>query len=264
VSDQTEAATKKLSEVAEDAAAQVKDQAEAVIATIASSEQLANAKKQARKVQKKAAKRGQELGEIAVKRGQELGEEAAVRGKAAAKVASKEAKKRGQAAIAGAPAVAASARKSAAKKGEQALDLARERGGELLLSALETDPGKKIAGTQAGTALKSKLTARKRRRRKIALLLAINAGGAVAFKQLRARKSGDAAASSYDVGVPASTPPTETVAPGSTGTAAGDPLKGLVEEVVTESPVVEEQTEAPATAATPDGELKTEDEAEKA
>jgi hypothetical protein len=185
-----------------------------------------------------------------------------VRGKKAAKIASKEAKKRGQAAVAAAPVVAASARKTAAKKGEQALEVARERGGELLLSALETDPGKKLAGTQAGTALKSKLTARKRRRRKIALILAINAGGAVAFKQLRARKSGDAAASSYDVGVPASTPPTETVAPGATGTAAGDPLEGLVEEV-TESAAVAEQTEAPATEATPVGELTTEAEAKK-
>ncbi|MCW2549802.1 MAG: hypothetical protein JWN96_4262 [Mycobacterium sp.] len=243
MSDQTEAAGKKLSGLAEDAATQVKDQAEAVIASIASSEQVAKAKTSARKVRKQAAKKSLELSE-----------EAAARGKKAARHASEEAKKRGQAAIASAPAVAASARKSAAKKSEHALEVARERGGELLLSALETDPGKRLANTQAGGALKTKLT-RKRRRRKIALLLALNGAGAVAFKQLRARKSESASASSYDVGVPASTPPTETVAPGSTGTAGGDPLTGVVEETVTESPAVAEQSETPAVAATEDGEL---------
>jgi hypothetical protein len=245
VSDQTEAAGKKLSAVAEDAASQVKDQAEAVIATIASSEQLAKAKKNARKVQKKAAKRGFELSE-----------EAAIRGKAVARHASEEAKKRGQAAIASAPAVAASARKSATKTGEHVLEVARERGGELLLSALDTDPGKRLTSTQAGGALKSKLT-RKKRRRKIALLLALNGAGAVAFKQLRARKNGPATASSYDIGAPV----TETVAPASTGTAAGDPLTGVVVEAVEESPEVEKQTEKPAVAADADGELtaKTDD-----
>lgn len=248
MSDQTQAAGKKLGGIAEDAATQVKDQAEAVIASIASSEQLAKAKKSARKVQKQAAKKGLELSE-----------EAATRGKAAARAASDEAKKRGQAAIASAPAVAASARKSAAKKSEQALELARERGGELLLSALETDAGKKLAHTQAGGALKTKLT-RKRRRRKIALLLALNGAGAVAFKQLRARKSDSASANSYDVGVPASTaaltPPTDTVAPGSTGTAAGAPLAGVVEDTVAKSPSVAKQTEAPAVSADDEGELK--------
>jgi hypothetical protein len=250
VSDQTQAAGKKLGAVAEDTAAQVKDQAEAVIASIASSDQLAKAKKGARKVQKQAAKKGIELSE-----------EAATRGKAAARAASEEAKKRGQAAIASAPAVAASARKSAAKKSEHALEVARERGGELLLSALETDTGKKLANTQAGGALKTKLT-RKRRRRKIALLLALNGAGAIAFKQLRARKSDSASASSYDVGVPAYTPPTETVAPGSAGTAAGDPITGVVvEESVAQSPAVAKQTEAPAVTADDDGELKKEDDA---
>jgi hypothetical protein len=241
VSDQTDASGKKLSGLAEDAATQVKDQAEAVIASIASSDQVAKAKKTARKVRKQAAKKGLELSE-----------EAAVRGKAAARHASDEAKKRGQAAIASAPAVAASARKSAAKKSEHALEVARERGGELLLSALESDPGKRLANTQAGSALKTKLT-RKRRRRKIALLLALNGAGAIAFKQLRARKSESASASSYDVGIPAHIPPTETVAPGSTGTAAGDPLKGVVEEAVTESPAVAKQTETPADTTTEDG-----------
>jgi hypothetical protein len=57
------------------------------------------------------------------------------------------------------------------------------------------------------------------------------------------------------VGVPASTPPTETVAPGSAGTAAGDPLTGVVEETVTEAPAVAEQSETPAVAATEDSEL---------
>jgi hypothetical protein len=239
VSDQTEAASKKLSAVAEGAASQVKDQAEAVLASIASSDQLAKAKKSARKVQKQAAKRGHELTE-----------EAATRGKAAARQASDEARKRSQAAIAGAPAVAAAARKSATKKGEQVLEVALERGGELLLSALETDPGKRLASTQAGGALKSKLT-RSKRRRKIALLLALNGAGAVAFKQLRARKNGPATASSYDIGLPA----TETVVPGSKGTAAGDPLTGVVVENVVETKVVEKQTETPAVTATPDGEL---------
>jgi hypothetical protein len=239
VSDQTEAASKKLSAVAEGAASQVKDQAEAVLASIASSEQLAKAKKSARQVRKQAAKKGLELTE-----------EAATRGKAAARQASDEARKRSQAAIAGAPAVAAAARKTATKKGEQVLEVARERGGELLLSALETDPGKRLAGTQAGGALKSKLT-RSKRRRKIALLLALNGAGAVAFKQLRARKNGPATASSYDIGVP----PTTTVAPGSTGTAAGDPLAGVVVEDVVETKDVEKQTEGPAVTATPDGEL---------
>jgi hypothetical protein len=243
VSDPTEAAGKKLSGIAEDAATQVKDQAEAVIASIASSDQLAKAKKSARKLQKQAAKKGLELSE-----------EAATRGKAAARLASEEAKKRGQAAIASAPAVAASARKSAAKKGEQALEVARERGGELLLSALESDPGKRLANTQAGGALKSKLT-RKKRRRKIALLLALNGAGAVAFKQLRARKSESPSASPYDIGVPASASATETIAPGSTGTAAGDPLAGVVEEAVAQTPQVKKETEAPAQAASEDGEL---------
>jgi hypothetical protein len=221
VSDQSEAAGKKLSGLAEDAATQVKDQAEAVIASIASSEQVTKAKKRARKVQKQAAKKGLELGE--------------------------EAKKRGQAAIASAPAVAAAARKSAAKKGEHAFEVARERGGELLLSALESDPGKRLANTPAGGALKTKLT-RKRRRRKLALLLALNGAGAVAFKQLRARKSESVSASSYDVGVgvPAATPPTETVAPVSTGTEVGDPLTGITAgETVSESPVVAEETRRP-------------------
>jgi hypothetical protein len=239
VSDQTEAAGKKLSGVGEDAASQVKDQAGAVLASIASSEQLAKAKMSARKVQKQAAKKGLELSE-----------EAATRGRAAARQASEEAKKRSQAAIASAPAVAAAARKTASKKGEKALEAARERGGELLLSALESDPGKRLASTQAGGALKSKLT-RKKRRRKIALLLALNGAGAVAFKQLRAHKNGPATASSYDIGLPA----TETVAPGSTGTAAGDPLTGVVVEDVVETKDIEKQTEAPAVTATPDGEL---------
>ena len=249
MSEQTEAAGKKLSGIAEDAATQVKDQAEAVIASIASSDQLAKAKKSARKVQKQATKKGLELSE-----------EAATRGKAAARHASDEAKKRGQAAIAGAPAVAASARKSAAKKSEHALEVAQKRGGELLLSALESDPGKRLVNTQAGGALKTKLT-RKRRRRKIALLLALNGAGAVAFKQLRARKGDSATASSYDVGIPASTPPTETVTPGSTGTAAGDPLKGVVEDSVSEAPAAKKQTESPAVTATDDGELTKKDDA---
>ena len=239
MSDQTEAASKKLSTVAEGAASQVKDQAEAVLASIASSEQLAKAKKSARLVRKQAAKKGLELTE-----------EAATRGKAAARQASDEARRRSQAAIAGAPAVAAAARKTATKKGEQVLEVARERGGELLLSALETDPGKRLASTHAGGALKSKLT-RSKRRRKIALLLALNGAGAVAFKQLRARKNGPATASSYDVGVP----PTTTVAPGTTGTAAGDPLAGVVVEDVVEAKDVKKQTESPAVTAPAGGEL---------
>jgi hypothetical protein len=193
VSDQSEAASKKLSGLAEDTATQVKDQAEAVIASIASSEQVAKAKKSARKVQRQAA-----------------------------------------------------------KKSEHAFEVARERGGDLLLSALESDPGKRLANTPAGGALKTKLT-RKRRRRKLALLLALNGAGAVAFKQLRARKSESVSASSYDVGagagVPASTPPIETVPPASTVTAAGDPLTGdITEQTGSESPAVATQTETAAAA----------------
>ena len=64
-----------------------------------------------------------------------------------------------------------------------------EKGSEALLAALETDAGKQIAATAAGTALKSKLTARKRRRRRVLLLVIVDIGGAVAFKQLRAKRA---------------------------------------------------------------------------
>jgi hypothetical protein len=88
---------------------------------------------------------------------------------------------------------ASRAAKKGAQKGEhaieRAIDATRERGSDALLSALATEPGKRLAGTPAGTALKSKLTARKRRRKKILLLLIVNAGGVVAIKQVRARRA---------------------------------------------------------------------------
>ncbi len=263
MSDQTEAAGKKLSEVADTTATQVKDQADSLIATVAASPQLAKAKKGASKAQQKAAKRGQELGEELTVRGKaaakQASSEAKKRGKAAAQAASAEAKKLRKEAAAGAPVVAAAAR----KKGEHALESARDKGGELLLSALESDPGKRVAGTHAGAALKSKLTARKRRRRKIALLLALNAGGFIAVKQLRARRDEPAGAPEFagsNSAAPVATP-TETVAPAATGTAAGEPIAGVVDEAGSETPEVEEQTEAPAVAASEDGERSTDKEA---
>jgi hypothetical protein len=251
VSDQLDTTGKTVASAAEGAAAQVREQAEAAIASIAASDRLAKAKKTAGKNAKKVQKE-------AAKRSHHLTEEAAARGKAAAHHASAEAKKRSSAAIAGAPAVA----KAARKKGGSALDAARERGGEVLLSALDTDPGKRIASTHAGTALKSKLTARRRRRRKLALLVIVNAGGAIAFKQLRSRKNADDAAPtpSFDGNNTASSTPTITVPPASVGTAAGEPLAGVAEEAVAASPEVEEQTEAPAVTAGEDGQLAKEGE----
>ena len=249
MSDQTQDTGKQVTGAAESAVAQVKEQAEAVLASIAASEKLASAKKQARKVQTQAAKRGQEFSD-----------EAASRGRAAARQASHEAKKRGSAALASAPVVAAGAR----KKGEQAFEVARERSGEALLSALATDAGKRLAATGAGTALKSKLTARKRRRRKLLLLIIANAGGAAAFRQLRAKRAASAEAGDatpFATPTPrkiAETPPTDTVAPGAVGTAAGLPVVGVVEESIEDTPSVADQTEAPAVTATEDGELHTE------
>ena len=89
------------------------------------------------------------------------------------------------------------------------------------------------------------------------------------FRQLRAKRAAAAAAEGDNTPFappkaytppsgPASTPPVETIAPGSTGTAAGDPIAGLVEEAVEETPTVDTQTEAPAVTATEDGELHTE------
>jgi hypothetical protein len=165
VNDQVEATGKQLAEVAENAVAQAREQAEQVRANLAASDKLAQARKRAGKAAKKAQ-------QAAAERGAELGAEASTRGKAAAK--------------------------KGAKKGEQALeralDATRERGSDALLSALSTDPGKRLAGTPAGSALKSKLTARKRRRKKLMLLVIANAGGAIAFKQLRSRRAGEPAA----------------------------------------------------------------------
>ena len=260
MSDPIEATSQQVTGLAESAAAQVREQAEALRAGLVAAQPVAKAKleTQGRKLQKQT----QKLQKLAVERGHELTEEAASRGKKAAGQASKEAKKRSAAAVASAPAVAAAAR----KKGEHALEVARERGGEALLTALDTDAGKRLASTGAGTALKSKLTARKRRRRKLVLLLALNAGGAVAFKQLRAKRAtGDTTSSLGAVppaaNTPASPPPVETVAPGSSGTAAGNPLAGLVEEAVEETTQVDEQTEPAATTATEDGELQVKDDA---
>jgi hypothetical protein len=235
VTDQTDAATKQALATAEHASARVREQAEALRASIASSERL-NAATQKAKVQAKHVQ------EEAAKRGHQLGEEAAVRGKKAARIAAKEAKKRGAQAKAQAPVVAA----TALEKGAQALEVARERGGEALLAALETDTGKKLAHTPAGAALKSKLPARKRRRRKFFLLLLVPAAAAAAFKALSAKRGSGTGASSDPYGdapiaspaaPPASSSPTDTVAPGTAGTAAGEPIGGVVEPGVAEEAV---------------------------
>jgi hypothetical protein len=163
VNDQVQANGKQLAEVAESAVTQAREQAEHVRASLAASDKLSQARQRATKAARKAQK-------VAAKRGAELSAEAGTRGKAAAK--------------------------KGAKKGEQALeraiDVTRERGSDALLSALATEPGKRLAGTPAGTALKSKLTARRRRRKKLLLLVAANAGGVIAFKQLRSRRAAEA------------------------------------------------------------------------
>lgn len=179
MNDQVEATGKQLAAVAENAVGQAREQAEQVRANLAPSDKLAQVRKRATKAAKKAQ-------QVAAERGAELGAEASTRGKAAAK--------------------------KGARKGEHALeraiDVTRERGSDALLSALATDPGKRLAATPAGAALKSKLTARKRRRKKLMLLLVANAGGVIAFKQLRSRRRPE-----DPVDVPSPPPsPTETAA----------------------------------------------------
>ena len=159
MNDQVQANGKQLAEVAESAVTQAREQAEHVRASLAASDKLSQARQRATKAARKAQK-------VAAKRGAELSAEAGTRGKAAAK--------KGEQAL------------------ERAIDVTRERGSDALLSALATEPGKRLAGTPAGTALKSKLTARRRRRKKLLLLVAANAGGVIAFKQLRSRRAAEA------------------------------------------------------------------------
>jgi hypothetical protein len=187
VNDQVEATGKQLAAVAENAVGQAREQAEQVRANLAPSDKLAQVRKRATKAAKKAQ-------QVAAERGAELGAEASTRGKAAAK--------------------------KGAKKGEHALeraiDVTRERGSEALLSALATEPGKRLAATPAGSALKSKLTARKRRRKKLMLLLVANAGGVIAFKQLRSRRLGGPVDAPSPAPTPTETPasiPSETPPP---------------------------------------------------
>lgn len=165
MNDQVEATSKQLADIgdiAENAITQAREQVEQVRASVAASDKLSQARKRAAKAARKAQ-------HVAAERSAELSAEASTRGKAAAK--------------------------KGAKKGEQALgralDVTRERGSDALLSALATEPGKRLAGTPAGTALKSKLTARRRRRKKLLLLVVANAGGVIAFKQLRSRRLGE-------------------------------------------------------------------------
>jgi hypothetical protein len=253
VSSRTEAADQHVTNAAESAAARVREQAEAVHDSIASARPAGKPKRKARKAHKQA-----------VKSGHHLSEEAAARGRKAAKKASEEARKRGEAALAAAPVVASKAGKKARKKGERALEVARDKGGEALLSALESDPGKRLTATPAGAALKAKLTARKRRRRRLLLITIAGAGGAIVFKQQRSGRhvpgtpAGGEGYDSRPVSVPptSNTPPTETTPPASAGTAAGDSVAGKVEEAVAESSKVEGETEPPATTAGEDGELK--------
>ncbi len=157
MNDQVEVAGKQVVAVTENALAQAREQADQVRAHLAASDKLAEARKRATKAAKKAQ-------QAASERGAELGAEASTRGKAAAK--------RGEHAL------------------ERAIEATRERGSDALLSALATDPGKRVASTPAGSALKSKLTARKRRRKKLMLLLIASSGGAIAFQQVRSRRAG--------------------------------------------------------------------------
>jgi hypothetical protein len=171
VNDQVEAAGKQLSDATEKA--------------------VTHARQRAAKAAKTAQK-------AAADRGAELSAEASTRSKALAKKGAKKGEQALERAI-----------DATRERGADALLAARERGGEALLSALESEPGKRVAGTPAGAALKSKLTARKRRRKKILLLLVANAGGAIAFQQIRSRREAarasvaDAAPDPTDVQAPA-------------------------------------------------------------
>ncbi len=174
MNDQVEATGKQVADVASNALAQAREQADQVRAHLAASDKLTEARNRATKAAKKAQ-------QAAAERGAELGAEASTRGKAAAK--------KGEHAL------------------ERAIEATRERGSDALLSALATDPGKRVASTPAGSALKSKLTARKRRRKKLLLLLIASSGGAIAFQQVRSKHAGD-----QGEAAPAPTPmPTETV-----------------------------------------------------
>ncbi len=229
MSDQIGAAGKTVAGVAETAAIQVREQAEALRASIAQSEKFNAAAETARQQAKRVGK---------------------------------EAKRAGAVAAAQAPVVAA----AALEKGSHALEVARDRGTpvlqDALLSAFDTEAGKKLAHTSAGAALKSKLPARKRRWRKLLLLLVIPAAGGAAFKASQAKRSGGTPSTDPYGDAPvastaASTPPPVTVEPNTVGTASGDPLGGLIEKSVESGPEVEGQTEPPATSAGEDGELHT-------
>jgi hypothetical protein len=120
-------------------------------------------------------------GKAAAKRGSELGAEAAVLGKAAAT--------KGEQAL------------------ERAIEVSLEHGSDALLTALSSEPGKRLAATAPGAALKSKLTGRRRSRKKILLVVLVNAGVIVVLQQVRRRRAAASAAEPTSTTQPT---PTET------------------------------------------------------
>ena len=114
-------------------------------------------------------------------------------------------------------------------RGSSLLRRAEVAAGGAALSALETKPGRVIAGTAAGKAAKAKLQPKRTGRRRLLLLLAL-AGGAAAFSAVRRSRASAQPDPLFDAamtnpaparaGTPASSP---TTAP-ATGTPTVEPL----------------------------------------